>query len=49
MAKRLLDHFGSIRAVTNASEKELQEVQGIGKQIASSIHHVLNEQYQKEE
>ena len=49
MAKRLLDHFGSIRAVTNASEKELQEVQGIGKQIASSIHHVLNEQYRKEE
>ena len=47
MAKRLLEHFGSIRAISNASELELQEVQGVGKRIASEIHHVLNEQYEQ--
>ncbi|MHA2431582.1 MAG: ERCC4 domain-containing protein [Promethearchaeota archaeon] len=46
IARRLLDHFGSIRALINASEEDLQEVKGIGKQIASSIYQILNEPYQ---
>ena len=45
LAKRLLTHFGSIRAIANASEKELQEVEGIGKNIASEIVKVLNTSY----
>jgi len=45
LAKRLLTHFGSVRAIVNASEKELQEVEGIGKNIASEIVKVLNTSY----
>ena len=48
IAKRLLDHFGSIRAIAIASEKELEEVNGVGKQIASKIFALLNAQYDKE-
>jgi ERCC4-type nuclease len=46
IAKRLLEHFGSIRALSNASEQELQEVPGVGKKIAQDIYQVINEQYQ---
>ena len=48
IAKRLLDHFGSIRAITNASEKDLREVDGIGKNIANEIIEILNAQYLEE-
>jgi Fanconi anemia group M protein len=47
IAKRLLDNFGSIRAIAIASEKELQEVNGVGKQIATKIFALLNAQYNK--
>lgn len=45
LAKRLLLHFGSIRDIANANEDELQEVEGIGKNIASEIIRVLNSNY----
>jgi Fanconi anemia group M protein len=45
LAKRLLQHFGSIHAVVNASEEELSEVQGIGKTIAADIVKVLRSEY----
>ena len=45
LAKRLLTHFGSIRGIINASEKELQEVEGVGKNIASEIVKLLNSNY----
>ncbi|UCH71965.1 MAG: DEAD/DEAH box helicase [Thermoplasmatales archaeon] len=45
IAKRLLNHFGSIRDVANASEEELREVAGIGKNIATGIIEILNAQY----
>ena len=48
MAKRLLSHFGSIHAIINASEKELQEVNGIGKQTAKSMYEIINEEYNSE-
>ncbi len=48
MAKRLLSYFGSIHAIINASEKELQEVKGIGKQTAKLIYQVINEEYKTE-
>ncbi len=45
LAKRLLLHFGNIRDIMNATENELQEVNGIGKNIASDIIKVLNSNY----
>lgn len=45
IAKRLLNHFGSIRGIANADEKELMKVKGVGKNIASEIINVLNSDY----
>lgn len=45
LAKRLLNHFGNIKNIANASEKDLMEVEGIGKNIASDIISVLNKDY----
>jgi ERCC4-type nuclease len=42
LAQRLLDHFGSIRALMNATEKELMQVQGVGKAIAQGIIEIIN-------
>ena len=42
LAKRLLMHFGSIKDIANATEEELQKVEGIGKNIASEIIKLLN-------
>jgi Fanconi anemia group M protein len=44
-ARFLLDHFGSIRAVVNASNEELLEVKGIGGQRSKTIHELSNRQY----
>ena len=48
IAKRLLDHFGSLREIVIASEEELQEVNGVGKRIASEIFELLNVRYVEE-
>lgn len=45
LARRLLDHFGSVRAVLIASEEELMEVKGVGKKIAKEIVRVMDEGY----
>ena len=47
LAQRLLQHFGSIRALVNATEEELCEVQGIGQTIAQEIIKVLSADYQQ--
>ncbi|HEY3197927.1 MAG TPA: excinuclease ABC subunit UvrC [Nitrospirales bacterium] len=39
----LLRHFGSVEALTAASEEELQHVAGIGPRIAGEIHAALTE------
>jgi Fanconi anemia group M protein len=44
-AKRLLEHFGSVKAVLNADEKKLQEVEGIGKKTAKNIRDVVEGKY----
>lgn len=44
-AKKLLEHFGTVSNVLNASEDELQEVEGIGKKTAENIRKVLDDQY----
>jgi len=40
LARRLLEHFGSVQAIVNASEEELMKVEGIGKGKASEIRNV---------
>ena len=45
LAKRLLEHFGSVKDIVNASEEELKEIQGIGKNIATEILEILNTRY----
>ncbi len=45
IARRLLNHFGNARAVFKASEKELQEVEGIGSKKAETIIELLEDEY----
>ncbi len=45
LAKRLLDHFGSVQAVMDAHEKDLCQVQGIGKGTAREIRELLMANY----
>ncbi|MBU0497141.1 MAG: DEAD/DEAH box helicase [Candidatus Thermoplasmatota archaeon] len=47
LAQRLLTHFGTIQVLTSATEAELCEVQGIGKNIAADIFRVFREEFQK--
>ncbi|KAA0009194.1 MAG: ERCC4-type nuclease [Thermoplasmata archaeon] len=42
LARNLLDHFGSIAAVANATIEELQEVEGIGEKKATQIYEALH-------
>jgi len=44
-AKALLEHFGSVSNIMDASSKELQEVEGIGKITADNIRKVLDSRY----
>ena len=45
IAQRLLSHFGSVKDIANATEEELLEVKGVGKNIASDIIKLLNANY----
>ncbi len=44
-AKNLLSHFGSVEAIMNANEKQLQEVDGIGKKTSENIRKVIESKY----
>lgn len=46
LAERLLAHFGTVERVIAASEEELQQVRGIGKEKAKEIRRVLSILYQ---
>ncbi len=46
-AKKLLKHFGSPQKIFNASETELQEIDGIGKMKAKTIRRILDKNYEK--
>lgn len=48
IAKRLLSHFGSIKDIANATEEELMEVKGVGKNIANEIIRLLNADYHED-
>jgi Fanconi anemia group M protein len=45
LAKRLLEHFGTVERVMCASEQELQQVDGIGREKAREIRRVLTAIY----
>ncbi|PKP51780.1 MAG: hypothetical protein CVT90_02960, partial [Candidatus Altiarchaeales archaeon HGW-Altiarchaeales-3] len=47
LAKRLLEHFGSVQNVVNANEDELREVEGIGGVKAKDIGEVVRGRYEK--
>lgn len=44
-AKNLLEHFGTVANLINASESQLQEVEGIGKKTAANIRKVVDSKY----
>lgn len=46
-AKKLLEEFGSVKEVINASEGELKKVEGIGTKIAANIINVLGSNFRK--
>ncbi|HID74105.1 MAG TPA: hypothetical protein EYP43_03545, partial [Thermoplasmata archaeon] len=45
LARRLLEHFGSVRAVMNATEEELMQVKGLGRMKAAGIVRILEEEW----
>ncbi|RMF07213.1 DEAD/DEAH box helicase [Candidatus Woesearchaeota archaeon] len=45
LARPLLKHFGSVRAVMNAPEEELMKVEKIGKKKAEKIREILDRKY----
>lgn len=49
MAKRLLEHFGSVESVFNAQEKDLQEVEGVGDVKAKRIREIIRSKYEPPE
>lgn len=44
-AKNLLEHFRTVANIINASESQLQEVEGIGKKTAANIRKVVDSKY----
>ncbi|HDL14766.1 MAG TPA: DEAD/DEAH box helicase, partial [Euryarchaeota archaeon] len=48
LARRLLEHFGSVERIFSADEKELDKVQGIGKKIAKEMREVISSLYKKD-
>jgi len=49
LASRLLRHLGSIRKVFQASEKELEQVDGVGRVKAERIAKLLDSRYEDTE
>jgi len=49
MAKKLLKHFGSIKEIANASEKELLEIDGLGDKKAKMIRKIIEIEYSEDE
>jgi ERCC4-type nuclease len=45
MARMLLQHFGSIKRIVDATENEIRSIRGIGKKKAEEIFKVLNAEY----
>ncbi len=48
LAKNLLSHFGTIRELANADQKQLAEVDKVGKKKAEAIYRMMNEYFDAE-
>jgi Fanconi anemia group M protein len=48
LAQRLLERFGSVKGIADASAEELAGVDGIGRVIAERIHTVMRKKYREE-
>jgi ERCC4-type nuclease len=46
MARELLQHFGSVKRIANATEAEFQSVRGIGAKRAAEMVRILNAEYE---
>ena len=47
-AKKLLEHFGSVQAIASASEKELMEVENVGKKRAKAVFELMRSRYARD-
>lgn len=45
MAKKLLEHFGDLQTLFNASEEQLMEVEGLGEKKAKAIYRTVRNSY----
>lgn len=45
LAKRLLEHFGSVEGIFNASEQEFLKVRGMKKSVVKKIRNILTSNY----
>ncbi|MEM4336716.1 MAG: DEAD/DEAH box helicase [Candidatus Woesearchaeota archaeon] len=45
LAKALLEKFGSVKNIVNASEEELLKVEGVGEKIAKKIKEITDKEY----
>ena len=45
LAKRLLNHFGTVAAVLDASSEKLKGVKGVGRVTAETIREVLDAEW----
>ena len=48
LAKRLLEHFGTVERIMRASEEELRQVHGIGREKVKAIRKILTSIYEVE-
>lgn len=49
LAKSLLRHFGSVEAIAHAGERDIAEVEGVGKKRAKIIKEILSYPYNEED
>jgi ERCC4-related helicase/ERCC4-type nuclease len=49
LAERLLERFGSVKGMADASPQQLMEVDGVGRVIAERIHTVIRRRFEEEE
>ena len=49
LAHRLIEHFGTLKGVANADEKQLMKVDKVGKKKAAEIYRIINEEFNPDE
>ncbi|HIH00761.1 TPA: hypothetical protein HA259_01530, partial [Thermoplasmata archaeon] len=45
LAQRLLERFGSVKGIADATPDELMEVEGVGRVIAEGIHTIMRKRF----